>query len=100
MRPLKEGGPHLRGPPASAALRSSVLAPIFAGKLLYPRMILTCPSCATRYQADEAKFPAAGRQVRCAKCGHVWHQGPLAPEEQVAETPEPVIAAPEQTPAS
>ena len=37
-------------------------------------MILTCPACATRYQADEAKFPPEGRQVRCAKCGHVWHQ--------------------------
>jgi predicted Zn finger-like uncharacterized protein len=37
-------------------------------------MILTCPECATRYEADAAKFPAAGRKVRCAKCGHVWHQ--------------------------
>ena len=37
-------------------------------------MILTCPQCDTRYQADEAKFPAAGRNVRCAKCGNVWHQ--------------------------
>lgn len=37
-------------------------------------MILTCPACGTRYQADEAKFPPGGRQVRCARCGHVWHQ--------------------------
>jgi predicted Zn finger-like uncharacterized protein len=37
-------------------------------------MILTCPACATRYQADEANFPPDGRKVRCAKCGHVWHQ--------------------------
>ena len=45
-------------------------------------MILTCPACATRYQADEAKFPPQGRQVRCAKCGHVWHQpGPMAVAE-------------------
>ena len=48
-------------------------------------MILTCPSCATRYSADEAKFPAAGRQVRCAKCGNVWHQPGPVPEEP-AET--------------
>ncbi len=43
-------------------------------------MILTCPSCATRYQADAAKFPPAGRQVRCAKCGHDWHQAALEAE--------------------
>src|SRR5581483_11847058 len=50
-------------------------------------MILTCPTCGTRYQADEAKFPPEGRMVRCAKCSHVWHQqGPVAaPEPDVAE---------------
>lgn len=41
-------------------------------------MILTCPQCATRYQVDANKFPPSGRNVRCAKCGHVWHQ--LGPE--------------------
>src|SRR5512135_1482906 len=43
-------------------------------------MILTCPQCATRYQVDADKFPPAGRNVRCAKCGHVWHQLGPAPE--------------------
>ena len=59
-------------------------------------MILTCPQCDTSYEADAAKFPAQGRKVRCAKCGHVWHQPgpepvaePLAFEEPV---PEPVPA--------
>lgn len=55
-------------------------------------MILTCPACGTRYQADEAKFPPDGRMVRCAKCSHVWHQqGPgTAPEPDVAAiAPEP-----------
>ena len=55
-------------------------------------MILTCPACGTRYQADEAKFPPDGRMVRCAKCSHVWHQQGLgaAPEPDVAEiAPEP-----------
>jgi predicted Zn finger-like uncharacterized protein len=58
-------------------------------------MILTCPACATRYQVDEAKFPPEGRQVRCVKCGHAWHQDALAP--QVGEpVPEPMAApAPE-----
>jgi predicted Zn finger-like uncharacterized protein len=44
-------------------------------------MILTCPSCGTRYAIDASKFPPAGRNVRCAKCGHSWHQA--------GETPEP-----------
>lgn len=55
-------------------------------------MILTCPQCSTRYQVDGTKFPDTGRNVRCAKCGHVWHQlGPMAePEaELVAEEPAP-----------
>jgi predicted Zn finger-like uncharacterized protein len=49
-------------------------------------MILTCPNCSTRYQADATRFPLAGRKVRCAKCAHVWHQLPPAPE------PEPELA--------
>jgi predicted Zn finger-like uncharacterized protein len=48
-------------------------------------MILTCPNCDTRYSVDGTKFPAAGRTVRCAKCGHSWHQAGETPE------PEPVI---------
>ncbi len=63
-------------------------------------MILTCPACTTRYQADEAKFPPQGRQVRCAKCGHVWHQpGPAPAPESEAEAapdspqaPEPLLS--------
>jgi predicted Zn finger-like uncharacterized protein len=52
-------------------------------------MILTCPSCATRYQTDAAKFPPEGRQVRCAKCGHVWHQDAAVDEAPGIETPLP-----------
>jgi predicted Zn finger-like uncharacterized protein len=49
-------------------------------------MIITCPNCATRYQADASKFPAAGRSVRCAKCSHVWHQlGPVPEPDPDAE---------------
>ena len=53
-------------------------------------MILTCPSCDTRYSVDGSKFPAAGRTVRCAKCGHSWHQAAEAPEPEAL--PEPVVA--------
>src|SRR5438067_6357776 len=56
-------------------------------------MILTCPSCDTRYSVDGTKFPSQGRTVRCAKCGHSWHQAAEAPAEpEVA--PEPALAAP------
>jgi predicted Zn finger-like uncharacterized protein len=52
-------------------------------------MILTCPSCSTRYTVDEAQFPPSGRMVRCAKCGHSWHQTGPEPEPQLAPAPEP-----------
>ena len=57
-------------------------------------MIITCPQCSTRYQADESKFPPAGRNVRCAKCGFTWHQMASEPEPE----PEPVYAPPEPPP--
>ncbi|HEY8255593.1 MAG TPA: DUF3426 domain-containing protein [Rhizomicrobium sp.] len=56
-------------------------------------MILTCPSCGTRYSVDGAKFPSQGRTVRCAKCGHSWHQAPEAEAESepqaARDTPPP-----------
>jgi predicted Zn finger-like uncharacterized protein len=53
-------------------------------------MILTCPSCRTRYQTDSAHIKAPGRNVRCAKCGHVWFQSAPALESELE--PEPVVA--------
>ena len=55
-------------------------------------MILTCPSCGTQYAVKDGAIPEGGRKVRCAACGHSWHQDPDAseapesqPTEQVAE---------------
>ena len=68
-------------------------------------MILTCPSCATRYSVDGARFPAGGRAVRCAKCGHGWHQDGEAPEpapeivQPAIAQPDTILAAPESAPA-
>jgi predicted Zn finger-like uncharacterized protein len=43
-------------------------------------MILTCPACATRYRVADQEFESsAGRTVRCANCGHSWHETPSAP---------------------
>ena len=52
-------------------------------------MILTCPSCRTRYQTDSARIVAPGRNVRCAKCGHVWFQAAAIPDAEVE--PEAII---------
>ena len=48
-------------------------------------MILTCPSCSTRYFADAEAFGPSGRQVRCAACGHVWRATEDELEEVVPE---------------
>jgi predicted Zn finger-like uncharacterized protein len=39
-------------------------------------MIVTCPSCATRYLVDPRALGTAGRVVRCANCSKTWHQTP------------------------
>lgn len=56
-------------------------------------MILTCPACQTRYQADASKFPPQGRNVRCARCGEVWHQAAAEPDADAYAA----AAAPAQT---
>jgi predicted Zn finger-like uncharacterized protein len=55
-------------------------------------MILTCPSCETQYAVKDGAIPPQGRQVRCASCGHSWHQDPepaaeleLGPEAEASE---------------
>src|SRR5580658_5964644 len=39
--------------------------------------IVTCPACRTRFRVDEEELGGpAGRDVRCANCGHSWRQTP------------------------
>lgn len=47
------------------------------------KMVVGCPACRTRYLVEEEALRGrAGRPVRCASCGHTWHQA--APPEQLA----------------
>lgn len=41
-------------------------------------MIVSCPSCTTRYLIDPTALGGEGRTVRCAKCSHTWHEQPPA----------------------
>jgi predicted Zn finger-like uncharacterized protein len=42
-------------------------------------MIITCPQCATRYEAPEASFQPNGRRVKCSSCSYIWFQtAPIA----------------------
>lgn len=59
-------------------------------------MILTCPSCSTRYSINTASVGAEGRLVKCAKCGHKWREFP--PEDLPKQVAEEVLVEPEVTP--
>ena len=56
-------------------------------------MIITCPSCLSRYVVDPAKIGAEGRTVKCAKCGHAWAQ----PAPALQEMAEPFALAPAES---
>ena len=47
-------------------------------------MILTCPSCDTRYMLDIDSLRPEGQIVRCFKCKHVWVQDPSKIEDEGA----------------
>ena len=58
-------------------------------------MILTCPACGTQYAVKDGAIPDGGRKVRCASCGHSWHQMP----ENAAEDESDTVPVPEPAPA-
>lgn len=46
-------------------------------------MIVTCPSCETNFSVPEGALGIRGRTLRCARCGHKWHQDPPRIEDEV-----------------
>ncbi|OIQ97134.1 hypothetical protein GALL_208330 [mine drainage metagenome] len=56
-------------------------------------MIVTCPSCATHFSVPEEALGPRGRTLRCARCGHKWHQDPLVPADEVPLEMAPAPAA-------
>lgn len=66
-------------------------------------MILTCPSCGTQYAVKDGAIPPEGRKVRCAACGHSWHEsGSLedapAVSEEIPPADVPATASLDQIP--
>lgn len=39
-------------------------------------MKISCPVCSASYMVPDTAIGAAGRKVKCASCGHHWHQDP------------------------
>lgn len=71
-------------------------------------MIVTCPSCETKYRASDEALEARGGKVRCASCNHVWvveedaltlekavDADPTSESEPISE-PEPSFSEPAQ----
>lgn len=66
-------------------------------------MIITCPSCDTRYSIPPESLGADGRMVRCSSCGHRWFVGhepeDAKPQAELDFTLPPLEEAPELPPA-
>jgi predicted Zn finger-like uncharacterized protein len=50
-------------------------------------MRLGCPNCDAQYEVDDAAIPAAGRDVQCSNCGHIWFQTPAGTAAAVPPAP-------------
>ncbi|MGE0255279.1 MAG: DUF3426 domain-containing protein [Alphaproteobacteria bacterium] len=54
-------------------------------------VILSCPSCDTRFNVPDGALGTGGREVRCSRCGHRWH---ALPPPAAAMAPPPAMSPP------
>ena len=57
-------------------------------------MILSCPSCKTRYIVPDSAIGPTGRRVRCANCRYSWVQDPPALDLKTAVSADETAAEP------
>jgi predicted Zn finger-like uncharacterized protein len=57
-------------------------------------MIVTCPTCSTRYLVDPRALGSSGRTVRCTQCSHTWQQTPPEDAPRRVDLPGPDENAP------
>ena len=61
-------------------------------------MILSCPSCSTRFSVPDGAFAKGGRKLRCGKCKHDWFQEPPVEEAAPVEPAEEAAPVEEAAP--
>ena len=58
-------------------------------------MRLICPSCGAQYEVSPDSIPAAGRDVQCSACQHVWFEKGHPPPPPRLLNPQPWEEAPQ-----
>lgn len=59
-------------------------------------IVLSCPTCDTRFVAPADKFVPNGRQVRCSNCRHTWFYGAADATEAVKAVEQEKVSAPKK----